>query len=125
MLIVHEWFHAICYPQDAKVTIGKLKGKLVFVALASYTIKRKRFIVMCLMPFILGIIPLLIFICSSPENTALNGLMFGMACMGMVSPYPDVYNVILMLKQTRNNDKIMFYKDDIYRITNDSKPIKY
>lgn len=118
LLIVHEWLHAIVYPSQAKVTIGKLKRKLIFVALASYPITRKRFIVMSILPFILGIIPLLIFICSSPENTVLNGLMFGMACMGMVSPYPDVYNIILVLKQTHKNDKIMFHKDDLYRIPN-------
>ena len=43
--------------------------------------------------------------------------MFGMACMGIVSPFPDVYNVILVLKQTKNTDKIMFYGDDVYRIS--------
>ena len=118
LLIVHEWLHAIVFPRKAEVTIGKLKGKLVFVALASYPMKRKRFIFMSILPFILGIIPLLIFICSSPESIVLNGLMFGMACMGMVSPYPDIYNVILVLKKTQKNDEIMFYKDDLYCIPN-------
>jgi hypothetical protein len=72
---------------------------------------------MCLLPFLLGIIPLMLFILSSPQETVLNGLMFGMACMGMVSPFPDVYNVILVLKQTQKTDKIMFYGDDVYRIS--------
>lgn len=46
----------------------------------------------------------------------MNGLMFGMACVGMVSPYFDVYNVIAVLKQSRKTDKIMFFEDDLYRI---------
>lgn len=117
LIIVHEWLHAIVYPKEANVTIGKLKGKIVFVALASYPLKRIRFIFMCLLPFLLGIIPLMLFIVSSPQETVFNGLMFGMACMGMVSPYPDVYNVILVLKQTKSTDKIMFYGDDVYRIS--------
>ena len=117
LIIVHEWLHAIVYPKEANVTIGKLKGKMVFVALASYPLKRIRFIFMCLLPFLLGIIPLMLFILSSPQETVFNGLMFGMACMGMVSPYPDVYNVILVLKQTKSTDKIMFYGDDVYRIS--------
>ena len=117
LIIVHEWLHAIVYPKEANVTIGKLKGKMVFVALASYPLKRIRFIFMCLLPFLLGIIPLVLFIVSSPQETVFNGLMFGMACMGMVSPYPDVYNVILVLKQTKSTDKIMFYGDDVYRIS--------
>ena len=62
-------------------------------------------------------IPLVLFIVSSPQETVFNGLMFGMACMGMVSPFPDVYNVILVLKQTKSTDKIMFYGDDVYRIS--------
>lgn len=117
LIIVHEWLHAIVYPKKAKVTIGKLKGKMVFVALASYPLKRNRFIFMCLLPFILGFIPLTLFLLSSPQATIFNGLMFGLAAVGMVSPYPDVYNVILVLKQTKNSDKVMFYEDDVYRIS--------
>lgn len=116
-LIIHEWLHAIVYPGKAAVTIGKLKGRLVFVALASFPLKRSRFIVMCLLPFLLGVIPLILFVLSSPRNTIFNGLLFGMACMGMISPYPDVYHVILVLQQSKNTDKIMFYRDDIYRIS--------
>ena len=116
-LIIHEWLHAIVYTGKAAVTIGKLKGRLVFVALASFPLKRSRFIVMCLLPFLLGVIPLILFVLSSPRNTIFNGLLFGMACMGMISPYPDVYHVILVLQQSKNTDKIMFYRDDIYRIS--------
>ena len=94
-LVIHEWLHGIVYPRNALVTIGKITGKISFVALASYPLKRRRFIVMCLLPFVLGIIPLLIFIVSPAEYRELNGLMFGMSCMGMVSPFPDVYNVII------------------------------
>ncbi len=117
LMTVHEWLHAIVYPKEANVTIGKLKGKMVFVALASYPLKRIRFIFMCLLPFLLGIIPLMLFMVSSPQETVFNGLMFGMAGVGMVSPFPDVYNVILVLKQTKSTDKIMFYGDDVYRVS--------
>ena len=117
LLIIHEWLHAIVYPAKAKVIIGKLKGKMIFVALSSFPLKRSRFIIMCLLPFLLGIVPLSLFVLSSPKETVFNGLMFGMACMGMVSPFPDVYNVILVLKQSKNTDRIMFYGDDIYRIS--------
>lgn len=117
LLVVHEWLHGIVYPKDASVTIGKIKGKLSFVALASYPLIRRRFIVMCLLPFILGIVPLLIFIGSPAGCRELNGLMFGMACMGIVSPFPDVYNVIVVLKNANKNDAIMFYKDDMYKVS--------
>lgn len=116
LLAVHEWLHAIVYPKDAKVTIGKVKGKLLFVALASYPLARTRFIMMCLLPFVLGIIPLAVFVFSPAEHQTVNGFMFGMACIGMVSPHFDVYNVIVVLKQSRKTDRIMFYEDKMYRI---------
>ena len=117
LLIVHEWLHGIVYPKNADVTIGKLKGKITFVALASYPLKRTRFIMMCLLPFVLGIVPLMIFIFSPAEYRVLNGIMFGMAYMGMVSPFPDVFNVIIVLRNTSKNDAIMLYKDDMYKIS--------
>ena len=117
LLIIHEWLHGIVYPKEADVTIGRIKGKATFVALASYPLKRRRFIVMCLLPFVLGIIPLLIFIVSLAEYRELNGLMFGMSCMGMVSPFPDVYNVFIVLKNANKKDAIMFYKNDMYKVS--------
>ena len=116
LLAVHELLHAVVYPKDANVTVGKLKGKLVFVALASFPMSRQRFILMSLLPFVLGIVPLLVFIILPAEYKIVNGLMFGMAGMGMVSPYVDVYNVIIVLRQARRIDKIMFFEDDLYKI---------
>lgn len=117
LLIVHEWLHGIVYPKEANVTIGKLKGKFIFVALASYPLKRNRFILMCLLPFILGIVPLIIFIISPTACKEWNGLMFGMACMGMVSPFPDVYNTLIVLKNVNKNEFVMFYKNDMYKVS--------
>ncbi len=117
LCIVHEWLHGIVYPREAEVTIGKIKGQMVFVALASYPLKRIRFVIMCLLPFILGIIPWLLFIVSPADNTVFNGFMFGMACVGMVSPSPDVLNVILVMKQVKKGERVMFYGDDVYKIS--------
>lgn len=116
LAVVHEWLHAVVYPKEAKVTIGKLKGQLIFVALASYPMKRSRFVLMCLLPYLLGVIPLMLFIFSPAENTVFNGLMFGMACVGFVSPSPDVLNVIIAMKQAKKGEKIMFYGDDVYKM---------
>ena len=116
LLTIHELLHAVVYPKAANVTVGKLKGKLVFVALASFPMSRQRFILMSLLPFVLGIIPLLAFVISPAEYKIFNGLMFGMAAMGMVSPSADVYNVIIVSRQAKKTDKIMFFEDDLYKI---------
>ena len=109
LLIIHEWLHGIVYPKDADVTIGRIKGKTTFVALASYPLKRDR--------FILGVVPFILFLISPAEFRVFNGLNFGMACMGMVSPFPDVYNVLTVLRRSEKNDSIMFYKNDMYKIS--------
>ena len=113
LLIIHELLHGI----DADVTIGRIKGKATFVALASYPLKRDRFILMCLLPFVLGVVPFILFLISPAEFRVFNGLNFGMACMGMVSPFPDVYNVLTVLRRSEKNDSIMFYKSDMYKIS--------
>ena len=116
LLIVHELLHAAVYPKEAAVTVGKLKGKLTFVALASYPMLRGRFLLMCLLPFVLGILPLAVFVLSPADAKWLNGMMFGMACIGMISPYPDVDQAVTVLRHANRNDRIMFYRDDLYKI---------
>ena len=115
LLIIHEWLHGIVYPKEADVTIGRIKGKATFVALASYPLRRDRFILMCLLPFVLGLVPFILFVISPAEFRVLNGLNFGMACM--VSPFPDVFNVLVVLRNSEKSDLIMFYKNDMYKIS--------
>ena len=117
LLIIHEWLHGIVYPKEADVTIGRIKGKATFVALASYPLRRDRFILMCLLPFVLGVVPFILFVISPAEFRVLNGLNFGMACMGMISPFPDVFNVLVVLRNSEKSDSIMFYKNDMYKIS--------
>ena len=116
-LVIHEWLHGIVYPRNALVTIGKITGKISFVALASYPLRRDRFILMCLLPFVLGLVPFILFVISPAEFRVFNGLNFGMACMGMVSPFPDVFNVLTVLRNSEKGDSIMFYKNDMYKIS--------
>lgn len=71
---------------------------------------------MCLAPFVLGIVPLAVFLVSPADQLALSGFMFGLSIMGMVSPYPDVYNALLLLRHARGSDHIMFFEDGMYRI---------
>ena len=59
----------------------------------------------------------ILFLISPAEFRVFNGLNFGMACMGMVSPFPDVYNVFTVLRRSEKNDSIMFYKNDMYKIS--------
>ncbi len=114
-LIIHELLHAIVYPKNASVYIGIVKP-ITFVALASYPLKKGRFILMCLLPYILGIVPLVSFWIMPITDMKIHSILFGLSAMGLSSPYPDLFNVYQVLKQTPKNCKIQFYKDDIYYI---------
>ena len=116
LMLVHELLHAVVYPKGATVYIGIMPKQFAAVALASYPMSRVRFAVMSLLPYVLGIVPLVIFWLMPAEQKAVNGLLFGMAVMGMVSPYPDCYNVCQMIRQTPKGSKLQFYEDDLYYI---------
>lgn len=115
LLLVHEVLHVIVYPKGVNAYIGIAKP-ITFVALVSYPLSKKRFIIMCLLPYMLGIIPLIAFWLSPAYLTELNGVLFGMACMGMASPYPDAYTVYQVVKQVPKNRRVQYYGDDIYYV---------
>ena len=115
LLLVHEVLHAIVYPKGVNTYVGIAKP-ITFVALASYPLSKKRFIVMCLLPYMLGIIPLIVFWLSPAYLRELNGVLFGMACMGMASPYPDAYTVYQVIKQVPKNKQVQYYGEDIYYV---------
>ncbi len=116
LLPLHEWLHAVVYPEGATVYIGIMPKQFAAVALASYPLSKARFIVMSMLPFVLGIVPLISFWMMPAEHKAFNGILFGVAIMGMVSPYPDCYNVFQVLKQAPKGSKLQFYGDDLYYI---------
>lgn len=109
LLFIHELLHAIVYPKNAIVTIGFIKP-ITFVALGSYPMSKKRFILMCLLPFVLGIIPLIIFILTN--NNIICSIMFGMMCIGIISPYPDVYNILKIIKVPKGKE-ILFEEEKL------------
>lgn len=114
LLPVHELLHAAVYPGGAEASIGFMPKKAAAVALCSYPLRRKRFVLMCLLPFVLGIVPIALFWILPGHMAALNSFLFGLAAMGLSSPYPDCYNVFLVMKQAPKNAAIQFYKDDLY-----------
>lgn len=87
------------------------------VALVSYPLKRKQFIWMSLLPLVLERVPLMAFICSPVSWLSLNRILFGMAVMGMVSPYPDFYNIYIVLKQVPPEANIQSAGDHMFWFT--------
>ncbi len=114
LILVHELLHAIAFPKNATVYIGVMPKSFTAVALSSSPVKRNRFIFLSILPIILGLIPLIIFCLSSNELKELNGILFGMSIMGMISVYPDIYNVFNILKVVPENSIIQNNKNETY-----------
>lgn len=114
LILVHELLHAIAFPKNATVYIGVMPKSFTAVALSSSPVKRNRFIFLSISPIILGLIPLIIFCLSSNELKELNGILFGMSIMGMISVYPDIYNVFNILKVVPKNSIIQNNKNETY-----------
>ncbi len=106
---LHELLHALPQPKRAKVYIGLIPSQFMFYMKCAAPIKRGRFILMSLLPAILGLIPLVIFLLSS--NPVLNAIMWPMAMVGLVSPSPDYLNVYEVLRQVPKNAYIQDSKD--------------
>ena len=114
LIIVHELLHAIAFPKNATVYIGIMPKSLTAVALSSNPVRRNRFIFISILPIILGLIPLVIFCFSNNSLKELNGILFGMAIMGMVGVYPDIYNIFNILREVPENATIQNNKNETY-----------
>ena len=113
LALIHELLHAIVYPKEAEKYIGIIKP-FTFCQLASYPLSKKRFILMSLLPYILGIIPYIVFWVIPAKYVILNSIIRALGLFGMVSPYPDAYNVYQVLKQVPKGKKVQFYGNDTY-----------
>ncbi|MBQ8317018.1 MAG: DUF3267 domain-containing protein [Lachnospiraceae bacterium] len=113
-LIIHELLHAIVFPKKATVYVGIYPKSFGAVALSSYPLKRWRFVLMSLLPMVLGVVPILLFWILPPEYKVANGVMLGMAMMGLTSPAVDIYNVCKVLGETPRGCTLQFYGDSLY-----------
>ena len=105
--LIHELLHAIPQPKGAKVYIGFIPSKFIFYMKCKEPLLKGKFILMSLLPILLGIVPLIIFMISN--NQILNSIMWAMAMIGLVSPSPDYLNVYCVLKQV---PKKAYIQDD-------------
>lgn len=108
---VHELLHALPQPKQARVYIGFIPAKFIFYMKCKEPLTRGRFILMSLLPMVLGIVPLVIFMISG--SSELNAIMWPMAMIGLVSPSPDYLNVYSVLKQVPKGAYIQDDKDGL------------
>lgn len=99
LIPVHEYLHGLCYPKGATVYIGLIPKKMAAFAVCHTPISWHRFMVMSLLPAVLGLIPLLVFLLSPGSWGHVMGLCWSMAVMGLLSPMPDYMNASCVRRQ--------------------------
>ena len=113
LMPVHELLHAVCYCKGQTVYIGISLEKLAAFAVCHEKISRRRFVVMSLMPILLGIIPLAVFLIG-PSSPILSAICIPTGIIGMLSPMPDYMDVHMVHKQVPKGAYIQSQNDGIY-----------
>ena len=113
-LPLHEIAHAICYPKEATVWVGLCIRKIAAYAISYYPLTKKRFIIMSLAPAVLGLVPLVGFICIPITMKPLLTICFVSALFGLISPAPDYMDIISVLRKAPQGALICDSKEGLY-----------
>lgn len=113
LMPVHELLHAVCYCKGQTVFTGISLEKFAAFAVCHERISRRRFVVMSLMPILLGIIPLAVFLLA-PSSPILSAICIPAGIIGMLSPMPDYMDVCMVYRQVPKGAYIQSRNDGIY-----------
>lgn len=111
---LHELMHAVCYPKEATVWVGLCIRKLEAYAISYYPLTRRRFIIMSLAPAVLGLIPLIGFICIPITMKPLLTLCMVIAFFGLLSPAPDYMDIVNVLRKAPRGAVICDSQEGLY-----------
>lgn len=99
LIPVHEYLHGVCYPKGSTVYVGLIPKKMAAFAVCHVPISWRRFMVMSLLPAILGLVPLLAFLFAPASWGKIMGVCWPLAVMGLLSPMPDYMCVACVRRQ--------------------------
>lgn len=97
---LHELLHAIAFPAGSTVYIGIIKGNFSAYATSTDPINIIQCVVYYLLPaFVLGIVPLLIFVLDKEKKSVFCWFCYGFALIGLVQTAPDWFGLFPILRQ--------------------------
>ncbi|HPF86747.1 MAG TPA: DUF3267 domain-containing protein [Candidatus Limiplasma sp.] len=114
LIPVHEVLHAVCYPRHATVYIGLSPEKFAAFTVCHEPISKRRFIVMSLLPAVLGIVPLCLFILSPVSWQIASAVCWPAGMIGLVSPCQDYWDVHNVRKHVADGASIQSQNDGWY-----------
>jgi hypothetical protein len=114
LIPLHEGLHAVCFPKNATVYMGLCPKKFAAFTVCHFPIAKRRFIVMSLLPALLGVIPLALF-CIFPGSWKIAAaLLWPAGTIGLLSPSPDYMDVAHFQKQVPKGAFIQSKNDGWY-----------
>lgn len=101
---LHELLHGIAFPTGSTVYIGIIKGNFSGYAASTDPINFFQCVVYYLLPaFVLGIVPLLIFVIDKEKKSTFCWFCYGFALIGLVQTAPDWFGLFPILRQVPKN----------------------
>ena len=101
---LHELLHGIAFPTGSTVYIGIIKGNFSGYAASTDPINVFQCVVYYLLPaFVLGIVPLLIFVIDKEKKSTFCWFCYGFALIGLVQTSPDWFGLFPILRQVPKN----------------------
>jgi hypothetical protein len=111
----HELLHGIAFPAGSTVYIGVIKDNFSLFAVSTDSINLAQCVVYHLLPaFVLGIVPLLLFIICRPKQGALCWALYGFAMIGLIQTDPDWFGLFPILTQVPSDALIQMSGWDTY-----------
>jgi hypothetical protein len=96
----HELLHGLAFPRGSTVCIGVIKDSFSAYAYSSASMDMAQCVIYHLLPaFVLGIVPLLLFIARRPKKGRLCWALYGFAMIGLVQTAPDWFGLFPILAQ--------------------------
>ena len=97
---LHELLHGLAFPSGSDVYIGIIKANFSGYATSTSPMNYIQCIVYYLLPaFVLGIVPLLIFIFDKEKKSTLCWFCYGFALIGLIHTAPDWFGLFPILQQ--------------------------
>ncbi len=112
---IHELLHAVCFPKGSTVYLFYTAYGLGTTCLSP--VPKARFAFLNVFPSILlGVLPLIAFLCVPKELSALSSILFGISFVNIGASYADYRNVLNLIKVPRDamiqisGEKIYWYR---------------
>jgi len=114
LVVVHEFLHACVYPKGATAYIGVIPGKFMAYTCCAAPLRKDRFILMSLLPVLLGIVPYVLFLLCPIGGKIAAAIFSPCAMIGFIAPCPDYLNVFCVCRQVPDGAYIQDGDDGMF-----------